>query len=115
MTCKLRGERGSAIVLAIALMTMMIAVGLAAFSFVDTQQTESMRERQRESSFNLAEAALNSQSFTLSRRWAGSATAYASTTPTCTKTTGVAIQCPDPAQLSSADDHLRRPRREPVL
>jgi hypothetical protein len=30
MTCKLRGERGSAIVLAIALMTMMIAVGLAA-------------------------------------------------------------------------------------
>ena len=50
--------------LAIALMTMMIAVGLAAFSFVDTQQEMSMKERQRESSFNLAEAVLNS-SFTL--------------------------------------------------
>jgi hypothetical protein len=89
-------------VLAIALMTMMIAVGLAAFSFVDTQQTESMRERQRESSFNLAEAALNSQSFTLSRRWAGSPTAYAATSPTCSNSSGVAIQCPDPTQLSSA-------------
>jgi len=102
MTSNLRGERGTAIVLAIALMTMMIAVGLAAFSFVDTQQTESMRERQRESSFNLAEAVLNSQSFTLSRRWAGSPTAYAATTPTCTNASGVAIQCPDQTQLSAA-------------
>jgi len=45
-----RGERGSAIILAIALMTMMLAVGLAAYSFVDTQQVNSMRERHRESS-----------------------------------------------------------------
>jgi hypothetical protein len=97
-----RGERGSAIVLAIALMTMMIAVGLAAFSFVDTQQEMSMKERQRESSFNLAEAVLNSQSFTLSRRWAGAASLYATTVPTCTNTSAPALQCPDLAQLSAA-------------
>jgi Tfp pilus assembly protein PilX len=102
MTRHLRGERGTAIIVAIALMTMMIAVGLAAFSFVDTQQTESMRERQRESSFNLAEAVLNSQSFTLSRRWAGSATSYATTSPTCSNGAGVAVQCPDSTQLSAA-------------
>ena len=98
----LKQERGTAIVVAIALMTMMTVVGLAAYSFVDTQQVESMRERQRESSFNLAEATLNSQSFVLSRRWAGSATAYASTTPTCSNASAPALYCPDPAQLSAA-------------
>jgi hypothetical protein len=97
-----RAERGSAIILAIALMTMMIAVGLAAFSFVDTQQVNSMKERQRESSFNLAEAVLNSQSFTLSRRWAGAATSYATSAPTCTNAAAPALECPDPAQLAAA-------------
>jgi hypothetical protein len=95
----LKQERGTAIVVAVALMTMMTVVGLAAYSFVDTQQVESMRERQRESSFNLAEAALNSQSYVLSRRWAGSATAYVTTTPTCSNASAPALSCPDPAQL----------------
>jgi Tfp pilus assembly protein PilX len=95
-------ERGSAIIMAIVLMTMMVAVGLAAYSFVDTQQQQAVRERQRESSFNLAEAVLNSQSFTLSRRWAGSATSYATTSPTCTQSSGVADQCPDIGQLATA-------------
>lgn len=98
----LKQERGTAIVVAIALMTMMTVVGLAAYAFVDTQQVETMRERQRESSFNLAEATLNSQSFVLSRRWAGSATAYANTTPTCSNTSAPALYCPDPVQLSAA-------------
>jgi hypothetical protein len=99
---RMNGERGSAIVMAIVLMTMMVAVGLAAYSVVDTQQTESMRTRQRESSFNLAEAALNSQSFVLSRRWAGASTSFAGTTPTCSNSSGVAVQCPDPSQLTAA-------------
>jgi hypothetical protein len=102
MSRRLSSERGSAIILAIVLMTMMVAVGLAAYSFVDTQQVETVRERQRESSFNLAEAALNSQSFVLSRRWAGAASAFAATTPTCSNAAGVAVQCPDPAQLVAA-------------
>jgi type II secretory pathway component PulK len=46
---RMNDERGSAIIMAIVLMTMMVAVGLAAYSVVDTQQTESMRTRQRES------------------------------------------------------------------
>ena len=52
-------ETGSSIVIAMVLMTMMFAVGLAAYAFVDNQQVESMRERHRESSFNFAEAVLN--------------------------------------------------------
>jgi hypothetical protein len=102
MRHSIQSERGSAIIMAIALMTMMVGVGLAAYSVVDTQQTEAMRERQRESSFNLAEAALNSQSFVLSRRWAGAASSYATTTPTCSNAGGVPVQCPDPGQLVAA-------------
>jgi hypothetical protein len=100
----LQSERGTAIVVAIALMSMMTVVGLAAYSFVDTQQVESMRERQRESSFNLAEASLNSQSYVLSRRWAGAATAYATTSPTCSSASAPATYCPDPAQLMAGFD-----------
>jgi hypothetical protein len=98
----LKQERGSAIVVAVALLTMMTVVGLATYSFVDDQQFHSMQERHRESSFNLAEAALNSQSYVLSRRWAGSATAYPTTTPTCTNVSAPALACPDPAQLLAA-------------
>jgi hypothetical protein len=98
----LRAESGSSIVLAIVLMTMMFAVGLAAYAFVDTQQTESMRERHRESSFNFAEAALNSQSFVLSRRWAGSANTYGTATPTCSSAAAPAAMCPSTAQLTAA-------------
>jgi hypothetical protein len=98
----LRSEAGSSIVVAMVLMSMMFGVGLAAYSFVDTQQVESMRERHRESSFNFAEAVLNSQSFVLSRRWAGSQNSFGTTTPTCSNTSAPSVMCPDPAQLTAA-------------
>lgn len=102
MTRTLRSEAGSSIVIAMVLMSMMFAVGLAAYAFVDTQQVESMRERHRESSFNLAEAVLNSHSFVLSRRWAGSVNSYGTATPTCSNLSAPALMCPDPAQLAAA-------------
>jgi len=98
----LRAETGSSIVIALVLMSMMFAVGMAAYAFVDTQQVESMRERHRESSFNLAEAALNSQSFVLSRRWAGSQNSFGTATPTCSNVSAPTVMCPDPAQLTAA-------------
>jgi hypothetical protein len=98
----LRAETGSSIVMALVLMSMMFAVGMAAYAFVDTQQVESMRERHRESSFNFAEAALNSQSFVLSRRWAGSQNSFGTATPTCSNTSAPTAMCPDPAQLTAA-------------
>jgi hypothetical protein len=96
---RLQGERGSAIVMAIALMAAMLAVGLAAYSFVDTQQVQSMRERQRESSFNLTEGALNAQSFVLSRHWAGTDKSYPKTAPTCSQASAPIAYCPDVSQL----------------
>ena len=100
----IRDEAGTAIVTAIALMSVMIGFGLATYSFVDGQQGQAMRERQRESSFNLAEATLNNQAFILSRRWASSAVSYPTSdpSPTCSQASAPAAYCPQPAQLAAA-------------
>jgi hypothetical protein len=53
------------------LMAVMLSVGLALASTVDTQTTQSRKERERESSFNLAEASLSAQTFILGRKGTG--------------------------------------------
>jgi hypothetical protein len=68
---KLDNERGNVLVTAILLMSVMLSVGLALASTVDTQTTQSRKERERESSFNLAEASLSAQTFILGRKGTG--------------------------------------------
>ena len=96
-----QSERGTAIITAIALMTVMSGVALAAYSVVDTQQTEVRRERHREGSFTFGEAAMNNQAFLLSRRWPGSTS---SRYPACTQGNAAANpqSCPSPTQLATA-------------
>jgi hypothetical protein len=74
MRTKLAQERGNVLVTAIMLMAVMLSVGMAIASTVDTQTTQSRKERERESTFNLAEAALSAQTFILGRRGTGTAT-----------------------------------------
>jgi hypothetical protein len=64
-------ERGSVLVTAILLLSVMMALGFAVVSQVDTQTRQSRSERERESTFNLAEAALSAQTFILGRRGTG--------------------------------------------
>lgn len=110
-------ERGWALVTAMALMVLMLVSGLAMAAQVDTQTKMSSQTRHRETAFNLAEAALNAQVFTLGSEWPG--TGYsglpASTSPTvwgptttagsqyapCTQaSTGASeLRCPNPAAL----------------
>jgi Tfp pilus assembly protein PilX len=66
---RLRREEGWLVVTAIAVTTLMVGIGLAIFSTVGTQQSMSRQERNRDSSFNLAESALYAQAFILSRNW----------------------------------------------
>src|SRR3954471_11022913 len=74
MMKKLRDdERGNVLVTAILLMSVMLSVGIAVASTVDTQTGQSRKERERESTFNLAEAALSAQTFILGRRGTGTA------------------------------------------
>jgi hypothetical protein len=68
---KLAEERGNVLVTAILLMSVMLSVGMAVASTVDTQTTQSRKQRERESTFNLAEAALSAQTFILGRRGTG--------------------------------------------
>jgi hypothetical protein len=74
LTTRLRGdERGSALVLAVMATALLLALGLALLSIVDTQATESTGERTRERGFNLSESLLNSQAFVLGRNWPSTA------------------------------------------
>ncbi len=81
MSGRWRSEEGWAVVTAIVLMTVMLGAGLATATMVDTQAKQSAVTRQRDTAFNLAEAALNAQVYALSVRWPGygyrSAPAYA--------------------------------------
>jgi len=100
MIGRVRSERGTAIITAIALMTIMVGVALGVFAFVDGQQTQAQNERHRESSFNFSEAALNTQAFILSRQWPGSSGgAYPAY---CDQSSAPLAYCPQPAQLAAS-------------
>jgi len=64
-------ERGSVLVTAILLLAVMLSLGFAVAAQVDTQTSQSRIEREKESTFNLAEAALSAQTFILGRRGTG--------------------------------------------
>jgi len=78
----------------------MIMLGLAVVALADRQQGGAREEREREASFNLAEAALNAQIFQLTRR-AWPTSALGAPTATCTPTT-TADSCPDAAALAES-------------
>lgn len=96
---RLRDERGSALVAAMILMSVMLGVGLALASIGDTQEKQATSERVRESSFGLAEAALDAQVSRLGRTWPSTAaTAY----PTeCAPTSASPALCPDASTLTA--------------
>jgi hypothetical protein len=102
---RLASQSGSALVTALLVMTIMMALGIALMSMVDTQQRESGRERTRESSFQLTEAVLNAQIYELSNRWpacssssCASSVAYPSS---CTQTS-TSSDCPNATALQGA-------------
>ena len=56
-----RDESGFALLGALMILIILMGVGIALVAISDTQQSLSASQRVRESSFNLAEAALNAQ------------------------------------------------------
>jgi hypothetical protein len=97
MRARLRDERGNVLVIATMMVTLMLVVGASALSTVDTQIDVTKRERQHESSFNLAEGVLNAQTFVLGRLGTGSPTSQFP--QSCTHLSTAAL-CPTPAQLA---------------
>jgi hypothetical protein len=75
----------------------LLSLSLPLMSLVDSQQTQSAHERKSESSFNLAEAALDASVFVLGKGWPAVATgAYP---PTCTDAS-TSLNCPSPDLLT---------------
>jgi Tfp pilus assembly protein PilX len=96
---RLLDDRGSTIVTAMMVMFVLVAFATTVAAFVDTDQADSRRERERESSFHVTEGALNAQIYQLSIRWpsATTATAYPSS---CTASS-TAADCPNGAAMQS--------------
>lgn len=103
-----RGEEGFALVSAIMILMVILGLGLAMMRFADDQQRASSREQWHESSYNLAEGALNAEVSKLAVSWIG-AGAWAPSAPPSGCTTGSSMAtgcicnqtttfgaCPDP-------------------
>jgi Tfp pilus assembly protein PilX len=85
-----RSEDGSVVITALMVMLIVLPLGLALLSMVDTQARDSGRERTRDRAFNLADSALTSAAFNLSRfAWP----ANASSAPSNTSATGTSAIC----------------------
>jgi hypothetical protein len=98
------GQAGSAVIIAILAISAMLSLGLATIAFSDGQRHLASGERFRESAFNLAEGALSTQVFILSRNWPSLA---ASAYPASCSSTATVTNCPSPtlvnAQFSGGD------------
>ena len=104
---RLADARGSALIPALLITAILLGFGMASLSLVDGEQRDSRRERERESSFQLAEGVLNAEIYRLSTRWPGKvSTPYPSE---CTATSTHA-DCPGGATLQanfSGPDYTR--------
>jgi Tfp pilus assembly protein PilX len=93
---RLQQERGNVLVTSIFLIVAMMMMGLAAMSTVDTQTGESRKERERESTFNLTEGVLTSQTYVLGRNGTGSP---AVPFPDSCTPDSTSLLCPNPDEL----------------
>jgi hypothetical protein len=90
-------ERGSALVVAIIVTSLILSLGFTSLALTDQQTRESGVERMRESSFNLAEGALQQQSFLLGGK--GWPKVASPAPPSSCGQTSSSQFCPTPAAL----------------
>jgi Tfp pilus assembly protein PilX len=96
MSRRLLSERGLALVPVMALMLAMLALGFSLVMRSRNQQQLSAYERTRESSFNVAEAALNAQALQLGRTWP-----TASSSPTSCSPGSTSSICPTSSAIGN--------------
>jgi len=92
-----RDQRGSALVVAIVVMALILTTSLSTMAFIDRSQSRSGTERVKEAAFTVGESLLDSEVLILSDQWPS--TAAAALPATCT---AAALRCPDPAQTVAA-------------
>jgi Tfp pilus assembly protein PilX len=96
----LRAQHGYALVTALMLMAIMMVAGLGVATYLDNEGNQSRIQRNRDTAFNVAEAALNAQVYDLSQAWPGSGAATDTTMqfPGCTQAS-TGAKCPSNTQL----------------
>jgi len=92
-------EDGWVLITAMGLMAIMLSVIFATMNYVDNEQKQSRLTRTRETAFNVAEAALNAQTFALAKEWPGTGKAN-DQYPICTPNS-TSLRCPSPAYMQS--------------
>jgi type II secretory pathway pseudopilin PulG len=95
MTRRLRDESGFALMGSMLILIILMGLSLFLIARSDTQTNVSAAERVKESSFNLAEAALNAQALQLGRSWPTASTA------TCDPTTSANSYCPQASAIGN--------------
>jgi Tfp pilus assembly protein PilX len=98
---RLAAERGSTVVTAMMVMFVLVAFATTLAAFVDTDQADSRRERERESSFNLTEGALNAQIYQLSTRWPSATAGAESPYPGSCTAGSTQADCPNGTAMQS--------------
>ena len=98
MRARITDESGVALVVAIFVSVLLLGMSLALLSFTDRQTRLTGDERVRESTLNLAEAAMNAQANLLTSAWPE--TADKAFVP-CTQASA-SVACPDPTRLRSS-------------
>ena len=73
MSARVRDETGSTLIAAVLVVVAMLGLGMALLATADGESRASAKERTRESSFNLAEAAMEAHALQLTRAWPSAA------------------------------------------
>jgi type II secretory pathway pseudopilin PulG len=103
---RIRDESGNVLATAMLLIAVMMMIGLATVATVDNQTGQSRKERERESTFNLSEAVLSSQTYVLGRNGTGTQTAPFPNTCNSSSTSSL---CPSAAELARSYDGTSQP------
>ena len=100
MRARLRDETGATLIAAVLVVIAMLGLGMALLAAADGQSRSAASERTRESSFNLAEAAMNAHALQLTRTWPTAAVVGATGAQPCTPATTYAY-CPQASAIAN--------------
>jgi Tfp pilus assembly protein PilX len=107
MSRRLSAERGSALIVALMVTMLMMALGLAAYGYVDSESRQASQERIRESSFNQDDGLVAAQTYILSRAWPAAATSaypncgWSGSAMTASGASSDATRCPNASAMSN--------------
>ena len=90
---RVREESGSALIVAMVVMGLLLTASLGTLEFIDRSQSRSGHERIRETSFNVSEALLNEEVLRLNKKWPSLAK---DASPATCSASGTG--CPEPSQ-----------------